>query len=995
MANETQPPSLPDDAQRPAITDYDLLRIIGRGSYGDVWLARGVTGAFRAVKVVWRHRFNDPHPFEREFNGLREFTAISLVEAHQLALLHVGRNDAAGFFYYVMELADDAETGREIDPQKYVPLTLREMRSRRGQLSTGQCIVLGAEVARALAVLHSRKLVHRDIKPSNIVIVGGVAKLADIGLVASATDARTFVGTEGFIPPEGPGEPTADVYGLGKLIYELSSGRDRKDFPRLPENFATLADRKVYLELNEIVIRACDPLPSRRYPDAAAMLEDLLLLQAGRSVRRLRFVERRLRDSLRLIAVLVGVAGVAAGGAYVERARLAAETGRRQQAEAALEALEHKAFYAETISRAEGDLEKGNYGIARTILESAKPAPGQPDLRSFEWQALWKEAQGNPATVLSESGPALSRVNFSPDGSLLASQSISGEITVWQPQTGQRIRNVKMPHSAYFAGFSGDGRWLLGVNERYALERWSLAAGTPEGTANAEVNSPLSPLGADRVVSYVFSGDGRAHRIAVWDFATRSEVVSVPIPHTAGRSGSYYTAAVSPDGARCAVSLIIGKAPFAQWRLVVLDLKSGRTLWDEALSGRLAALSFGTDGHTLACALADPDEVRLLDLERGVWGWRTSLSGAPSAVRYVEPGEFCVGGRGRGLQLIAADSGRTLRVLVGQAGSISDLASDRNTGQVASASDAGELRVWAQSTHPWQTQFTGFWRAPGRQLCLSRDGQLLAGTFDGRSVRVVDTRDAGGAPRDIEGVLSPIVFTPEGGLWLLGLDGSVQEWRVLPIPKQIASVRVAALGAPLAVARGSADTQWIVVSDASGRLTAVDTVKGAVRASATSDPNGVFWVAVSGNGRRVAASGPRQEVGLWSLPDLNRIGLWHCDQRVTNGEFSPDGGVLALTLKSGSLQFHKTRNLALMESRTTASGTAYGLSFHPTEPRLFVGGQDGVLHVFATSDWSEILQMNAAEPGTNPGTIITEAASADGSTLAAYTESGLIRLWRR
>jgi hypothetical protein len=39
--------------------------------------------------------------------------------------------------------------------------------------------------------------------------------------------------------------------------------------------------------------------------------------------------------------------------------------------------------------------------------------------------------------------------------------------------------------------------------------------------------------------------------------------------------------------------------------------------------------------------------------------------------------------------------------------------------------------------------------------------------------------------------------------------------------------------------------------------------------------------------------------------------------------------------------------------------------------------------------------MNAAEPGTNPGTIITEAASADGSTLAAYTESGLIRLWRR
>ena len=75
-------------AAAPRIPDYELLRLIGRGSYGDVWLARGVTGIYRAIKVVWRERFADAEPFEREFHGLKEFAAISLGERVQLALLH-------------------------------------------------------------------------------------------------------------------------------------------------------------------------------------------------------------------------------------------------------------------------------------------------------------------------------------------------------------------------------------------------------------------------------------------------------------------------------------------------------------------------------------------------------------------------------------------------------------------------------------------------------------------------------------------------------------------------------------------------------------------------------------------------------------------------------------------------------------------------------------------------------------------------------------------
>ena len=283
--------------------------MIGKGSYGDVWLARSLTGVYRAIKVIFRDRFSDSAPFEREFNGLKRFTAMSLPESGHLALLHVGQNEADGYFYYVMELADDVETGRDVRPETYQPLTLRELSGRRKRLPAGECVPIAVELTRALAGLHLRGLVHRDIKPSNIIIVGGLPKLADIGLVASATDARTFVGTEGYVPPEGPGRPSADVFALGKVIYELSTGLAREDFPRLPEALRELPDRKAIVELNEVVLVACDPVENRRYPDASPMMEDLLELQAGHSLR-----HKRSRARFARYAAALAVAVVLAGG---------------------------------------------------------------------------------------------------------------------------------------------------------------------------------------------------------------------------------------------------------------------------------------------------------------------------------------------------------------------------------------------------------------------------------------------------------------------------------------------------------------------------------------------------------------------------------------------------------------------------------------------------------------------------------------------------------
>src|SRR5271169_1713947 len=76
----------------PAIPDHELIRCIGSGSYGEVWLARNVMGNYRAVKIVYRKTFENDRPFEREFNGIQKFEPISRSDNSQVDILHVGRN---------------------------------------------------------------------------------------------------------------------------------------------------------------------------------------------------------------------------------------------------------------------------------------------------------------------------------------------------------------------------------------------------------------------------------------------------------------------------------------------------------------------------------------------------------------------------------------------------------------------------------------------------------------------------------------------------------------------------------------------------------------------------------------------------------------------------------------------------------------------------------------------------------------------------------------
>jgi formylglycine-generating enzyme required for sulfatase activity/serine/threonine protein kinase len=276
----------------PEIPDMKVLRQIGGGSYGEIWMARSVTDTLRAVKVVYRNDFDDDRTFEREFEGILKYEPVAREHPGLVDILHVGRDQTGEeeFYFYVMELGDDVEHGSQIRPSDYEPRTLRSDMLRAGKrpLAVGFCAEAGAKLAGALTHLHSQGLAHRDVKPSNVIFVKGQACLADIGLVA-ARDQRTFVGTEGFVPPEGPGSAGADVYALGKVLYEMATGKDRLDFPELPDEPIPKADNKRWLTLNRIICETCDPrIKKRRYTEAADLERVLDLIHRSRRIQKKR-----------------------------------------------------------------------------------------------------------------------------------------------------------------------------------------------------------------------------------------------------------------------------------------------------------------------------------------------------------------------------------------------------------------------------------------------------------------------------------------------------------------------------------------------------------------------------------------------------------------------------------------------------------------------------------------------------------------------------------
>ena len=280
-------PVAPGPEQPPEIPGYKLFHPpIGEGAYGKVWLARNKAGQWRAVKVIYLAKFlGNPAPYERELAGVRKYQPISSRHPGLLQVDYVSK-DKNGSFHYAMELGDSLRAGWEQDPTLYQPRDLvRERQKLPGcRLPLVDCLRAGIALSEALEFLHQQGVTHRDIKPQNIIYVRGQPKLADLGLITDIRppeEVRTLVGTPGFMPPppERPGTPQADIYALGMLLFVISTGRAPTFFPAIATTLVSDDSCLDFLPLNDIILKACQPMPADRYASAQAMhdaLQELL-----------------------------------------------------------------------------------------------------------------------------------------------------------------------------------------------------------------------------------------------------------------------------------------------------------------------------------------------------------------------------------------------------------------------------------------------------------------------------------------------------------------------------------------------------------------------------------------------------------------------------------------------------------------------------------------------------------------------------------------------
>jgi serine/threonine protein kinase len=294
------------DPITPVIPDYELIRVIGKGSFGEVWVALDATGSPCALKIIYKG-VSDDQIFNKELEGVTSYLPISRSNLGLVTILHVGKDPQGLFYYYTMELADNASDQESKDWSEYEPLSLSkymDLEYRLNDLREFRKIALN--LSKGLDHLHRNGLVHRDIKPSNIIFVNGQARLADVGLVSLRTDATTFIGTTGYIPPEGPGKPAADVYALGKTLYELLTGKSLELFPEFPTIISSSIESNEFAKYNSIINKACNPNSLERFQDGAELVDSLSDINRNPSLeKKSRFsVSRKLKIFLVLFFLL-------------------------------------------------------------------------------------------------------------------------------------------------------------------------------------------------------------------------------------------------------------------------------------------------------------------------------------------------------------------------------------------------------------------------------------------------------------------------------------------------------------------------------------------------------------------------------------------------------------------------------------------------------------------------------------------------------------------
>lgn len=281
---------------------YELRRILGKGGMALVYSAFDLTlNREVAIKVLRDELILDKEAFKRFQREIK--TAGSLVHENIITVFDAVKQKKESFI--VMEQITGNNLKQEIEKKKKV-------NSFFSKDSIDEVVNTGIQTLKGLAYMHKRNIIHRDIKPSNLFItVDGKIKIGDLGIAKNLVDDKTLthfsqiLGSLNYMAPEQmegkPADKRTDIYGLGATLYEYLTGeiaygdvKDHGAFTRLDMIKGKLVDRSGKLKnletheelknLTDIIRKALNPNPDKRYRSAEEMITDLSQYQKNKRV---------------------------------------------------------------------------------------------------------------------------------------------------------------------------------------------------------------------------------------------------------------------------------------------------------------------------------------------------------------------------------------------------------------------------------------------------------------------------------------------------------------------------------------------------------------------------------------------------------------------------------------------------------------------------------------------------------------------------------------
>lgn len=236
---------------------YTLIRRLGRGGFGEVWLA------------------------ENRSHSPTEKVAIKLPRTDQIDLQSVKEEIfnwiLSGRHKNILPIIECEIFGNQIAiVSEYAPGgSLQDLINKKGSLPASEAVEIAVGILDGLAHLHNRQIIHRDLKPDNVLFQGNVPRLTDFGISRAMTvtsQSQTVSGTLSYMAPEafdGKRNAQTDIWAVGVILYQL-----------LTANLPFPQKEKVEL-IGALVMKEPAPLPASIPPDLQTIIKKALAKESS------------------------------------------------------------------------------------------------------------------------------------------------------------------------------------------------------------------------------------------------------------------------------------------------------------------------------------------------------------------------------------------------------------------------------------------------------------------------------------------------------------------------------------------------------------------------------------------------------------------------------------------------------------------------------------------------------------------------------------------